>query len=120
MSGTERRSGTTKQFPLVMAVSWAVLSSGDVLIATVEQIPARAERQPTLVLAQGEVTGHSHRVEDARKAQIWKYGAQVFLEVQNETRIVHQEHKPLILPPGLYRVWQQREYTPESIVRVRD
>ncbi len=93
---------------------------GDVLIATVEQIPARAERQPTLVLAQGEVTGHSHRVEDARKAQIWKYGAQVFLEVQNETRIVHQEHKPLILPPGLYRVWQQREYTPESIVRVRD
>lgn len=93
---------------------------GDVLLATVEQIPARAERQPTLVLAQGEVTGHSHRVEDARKAQVWKYGAQVFLEVQHETRIVHQEHKPLVLPPGLYRVWQQREYTPESILRVRD
>jgi hypothetical protein len=24
------------------------------------------------------------------------------------------------LPVGVYRVWQQREYTPERIVRVRD
>ncbi|HZR41636.1 MAG TPA: hypothetical protein VFB12_16065 [Ktedonobacteraceae bacterium] len=93
---------------------------GDVLIATVEQIPAGAERQHTTVLALGEVTGHSHRVEDAQKASVWKYGADLFLEVESETRIVHEEHKPIILPPGSYRVWQQREYTPERIIRVRD
>ncbi len=93
---------------------------GDVLIASVEQIPSKAEQVHTTVLAFGEVTGHSHRTEDAQKAQLWKYGAQMFLEVKSETRIVHQEHKPLTLPPGLYRVWQQREYTPERIVRVRD
>src|SRR5689334_10331917 len=93
---------------------------GDVLIASVEQIPTGAEQQPTTVLALGEVTGHSHRVEDTQKAHVWRYGAQLFLQVESETRIVHEEHKPISLPPGSYRVWQQREYTPERIIRVRD
>src|SRR5436305_7774044 len=93
---------------------------GDVLIAAIEQIPSGAEQQQTTVLAWGEVTGHSHRVEDAHKARVWKYGTQLFLEVKQETRIVHQEHNPIVLPPGTYRIWQQREYTPERIVRVRD
>jgi hypothetical protein len=93
---------------------------GDVLIATVEQIPDGAEQQKTSILVLGEVTGHSHRVEDAQKARVWKYGAQLFLEVTSETRIVHEEHKPIVLVPGSYRIWQQREYTPERIVRVRD
>jgi hypothetical protein len=93
---------------------------GDVLIATVEQIPSGAEQQKTNVLVLGEVTGHSHRVEDAQKARVWRYGGQLFLEVKIETCIVHEEHKPIVLAPGSYRIWQQREYTPERIVRVRD
>jgi hypothetical protein len=93
---------------------------GDVLVATVEQIPAGAEQQKTAVLVLGEVTGHSHRVEEPQKARVWKYRAQLFLEVKSETRIVHEEHKPIVLPVGCYRIWQQREYTPERIVRVRD
>jgi hypothetical protein len=35
-------------------------------------------------------------------------------------RIVHPEHHPIELPGGTYRVWQQREYTPEAIRRVSD
>lgn len=93
---------------------------GDVLIATIEEIPVWAEQVPTTVLALGEVTGHSHRLEDAQKAHVWKHGTEVFLEVVSATRIMHEEHKPIDLPPGCYRVWQQREYTPERIRRVRD
>jgi hypothetical protein len=93
---------------------------GATLIATIEQIPPGAEQLHTTILASGELTGHSHRTEDAQKAQVWQYGAQLFLEVKSATRIMHEEHKPLTLPPGLYRVWQQREYTPERFVRVHD
>lgn len=93
---------------------------GDVLIASIEQIPPGAEQQPTRILALGEVTGHSHCIEDTHKARIWRYGTQLFLEVKSETRVVHEEHKPITLPPGAYRVWQQREYSPQRIVRVRD
>ena len=30
----------------------------------------------------------------------------------DSARIIHQEHAPILLPRGTYRVWQQREYTP--------
>jgi hypothetical protein len=34
--------------------------------------------------------------------------------------VVHQEHGPIVLPQGAYRVWRQREYTPQGIRRVVD
>jgi hypothetical protein len=34
--------------------------------------------------------------------------------------VIHEEHQPITLEPGIYRVWQQREYTPEAIRRVVD
>jgi hypothetical protein len=33
---------------------------------------------------------------------------------------VHEEHRPIELPIGVYRVWQQREYTPTAIRTVLD
>ncbi len=40
--------------------------------------------------------------------------------IADEARIIHQEHQPITLPRGDYRVWQQREYTPEKIRRITD
>jgi len=34
--------------------------------------------------------------------------------------VVHEEHGPISLEPGTYRVWIQREYSPEAIRRVLD
>ena len=93
---------------------------GDVMIAAAEAIPERAERLRESVLAYGEITGHSHRIEAPEKAELWEFNGERFLKILDTTRVVHEEHKPITLPSGVYRVWQQREYTPEAIRPVYD
>ncbi len=94
---------------------------GDVLIAAVEAIPAGAKALPHCVLAEGELTGHCHRIEGSGVAELLELGGERFLRVEAESaRLVHEEHRTITLPRGLYRVWQQREYTPRAIVTVRD
>jgi hypothetical protein len=85
---------------------------GDVLIATTEEIPADAEQRSSLVLVQGEATGHAHRVETDAPAEVYARGSDLFLRVRGPFSIVHDEHAPIELPAGTYRVWQQREYDP--------
>ena len=93
---------------------------GDVLIETVAAIPDGGRRKQTAVLVYGEATGHAHRVESPERAEVWEVNGQLYLKVTDATRLVHDEHGPIALAPGLYHIWQQREYTPEAIVRVRD
>jgi hypothetical protein len=73
-----------------------------------------------MVLAYGEVTGHSHRIEDPATAEVFELNGQLYLKVSDPARLIHEEHKPITLPPGAYRVWMQREYTPGAIRMVRD
>ena len=94
---------------------------GDVLIGTIAAIPEGARRRDTTVLMRGEITGHAHRIETAKSAEVWEYAGQLFVKVVDDVaRVVHEEHKPITLPRGTYRVWQQREYTPAAIRRVVD
>ena len=97
---------------------------GDVLIETVSALPASARRRDgTPILVMGEVTGHAHRVDDAETAEIaeiWEYGGGLYPFALLETRIVHDEHQPITLPPGVYQIWRQREYTPQDIRVIRD
>jgi len=87
---------------------------GDVLIQAVPDFPEGGIPKNDSVLSYGEVTGHSHRIETPENAELrWSQG-QLFLRVLAPTRIVHDEHKPILLEPGAYRVWQQREYVPQS------
>lgn len=93
---------------------------GDVLIRAVNAIPADAEQQATAVLMRGEITGHSHRIEVPDTAEVWECGGVLFVKVVADTaRVIHEEHKPITLPRGLYRVWQQREYTPSAPKMIR-
>jgi hypothetical protein len=94
---------------------------GDVFIAAVPSIPRRAKPRPGGVLVEGELTGHSHRVADLRTAEVLQAGDKLFLRVlADAATIVHQEHGPIALSRGTYRVWAQREYSPEAIRRVVD
>ena len=94
---------------------------GDVLIGAVPNIPKGAKPQPHTTLAEGEVTGHSHRVAEPDTAQLWELNGQVFLSVTAAfATLIHEEHKPITLPQGTYRIWIQREYTPQKIRQVID
>lgn len=94
---------------------------GDVYVAAAKKVPAGAKLLPHCTLAEGEVTGHSHRVAERDGAKLYAHGGTLFLVVAADAvTVVHDEHGPIPLPRGTYRVWQQREYSPEAIRTVRD
>lgn len=84
---------------------------GDVLIQQIDALPARAHPLHSSVLFEGEASGHQHRVKDKRSARLLFWGGFKYLEVlPGGAEIVHPEHAAVMLEPGCYRVWQQREY----------
>ena len=94
---------------------------GDVLLRRITSLPSGAQRRVGATLAQGEVTGHSHRIQQAHAVQLWVQGSNLFLEVKEPlATLVHEEHRAIELPYGLYRVWRQREYRPDAFVEVMD
>lgn len=94
---------------------------GDVMVERVEALPRTAERQQHLTLAEGELTGHRHRIAEPDAAVMYRNHGRLYLEViAEQASLVHDEHATILLPRGIYRVWQQREYTPRRIVTVRD
>ena len=94
---------------------------GDLFIAAIPSIPKAAKPRPGGVLVEGELTGHSHRIADLRTAEVLESGGGLFLRVSADAAtIIHQEHGPITLSRGYYKVWGQREYSPEAIRRVLD
>jgi hypothetical protein len=107
-----------------------IIRQGDVLLVSTRQaLPENAvdvtPREGRVVLALGEVTGHAHAIYErgtqARPAvRLWEAGAERFLQVLTKTPLQHEEHSTLTLPPGLYRLPAQVEYTPDYTRRVAD
>ena len=86
---------------------------GDIYIESVRCVPAGAARQVSTVLADGELTGHRHRVRDFQTANVFAAGDEMFIDVvADRAEIVHEEHATIVLNRGVYRVWRQREYDP--------
>ena len=100
---------------------------GDVLITRVRSIPkaakAKARDNGRVVLAYGEVTGHAHAIVEA-EATLFSLlddtQEQLYLEADGTVHLRHEEHAPITIPPGRYRITHQREYQPDSIRRVAD
>lgn len=97
---------------------------GDVLLVRVDELPKeRKDITPgdRIVLAYGEVTGHAHAIHEPRsKARLWDAGAERFLQVIQQTTLRHEEHDPITLEPGIYKVVRQREYDPKRDKWVTD
>lgn len=94
---------------------------GDVLIVE-HRIPSgKRRKQKDGILAHGEVTGHAHRISDLAEGELYEMDGGMFLSVSEKgISILHEEHAPIELPPGEYRVIRQREYSPEEIRNVAD
>lgn len=94
---------------------------GDVLVQRVTELPSDAQKRNHLTLAEGEITGHSHRVAEYEAAELYEYrGTRYLLVKSDQATLIHEEHGPIQLTAGVYRVWQQREYSPQEIRTVRD
>jgi hypothetical protein len=98
---------------------------GDVLLVAVDAIPGTAVPVPRndgeIVLAYGEATGHRHAIAGPQ-AELLMLPAGEDDEVERrflrivgaQARLLHEEHDPVTLPPGLYQVIRQREYVPRT------
>jgi len=100
---------------------------GDVMLVRCDAIPAEAVRRARengrVILAHGEVTGHAHAVltdAEAVEAFLADLDGETYLSAAAGATIGHEEHGTITLPPGVYRVVRQREYTPTEIRNVED
>ena len=100
-----------------------IYRQGDVLILRVSAIPKDAKPANrdvgNIVLAYGEVTGHSHAIADT-KAKGFIFGDALYLDLERKCDISHQEHGTVTLEPGKYQVVHQHEYRRKEIVRTAD
>jgi hypothetical protein len=109
-------------------------AQGDLLVERVDELQPSGQLAPTnadgaFVLAEGELTGHSHTIfgqvtmfrDDslARDIPGGLYVGHVTID-QPSARVQHQEHAPLDLPKGTYRVRRQRELEPKDARIVAD
>ncbi len=94
---------------------------GDVLLATADAIPQSAKKQTRCILALGEATGHAHQIKEDAFLWVDTDGTK-YVEVYGAAaELVHEEHGTVTLPgPAIYRVRQQREYSPMEIRNVAD
>ena len=100
-----------------------MIRQGDVLFVPVSSLPKGAKKKGTKTVAYGEVTGHHHTMveqDTCAKAEVYNLEGQLFAKVSGDVVVTHQEHAPLAIDEGLYRIVIQREYTPEAIRNVMD
>lgn len=93
------------------------IQHGDVLIMKVKNLPENTIKvKPDnrgIVLAEGESTGHAHTIEDVSMAQLFKTIDNImYLKTENPVTLKHQEHKPIIIEPGIYEIGRVVEYNP--------
>ena len=97
---------------------------GDVLIIKIDKLPDELQKAKDMVLLEGETTGHMHRVSgNATVFEPPRYsgdGLLKIVEAKEGTQIVHEEHAPITLEPGIYECRRQREYDEKEIRYVMD
>lgn len=98
---------------------------GDVLIQQHDgEIPKSAteiaRERGAVVLAHGEVTGHMHAIAH-RGVRFFRDANVRYLEVRPTVALLrHEEHAPVRIARGTYKVTIQREYAEQRIVNVAD
>lgn len=92
---------------------------GDLLIELIDSIADKAQVRKSNIILNGEVTGHSHKLNGGL---VLDGDETVFLDIKESATITHEEHNTIELPPGKYVVIRQREYDPyeKAIREVQD
>ena len=89
---------------------------GDLLIRNTNEIPSNLKPANTVILAEGEKTGHKHQLQGNVTVYKQESGS-LYFEVKTSADLVHQEHKTIHIPEGMYMVGQEREFNPFENVR---
>jgi hypothetical protein len=101
---------------------------GDICLVPAKKLPKNAKLHTSakrITIAEGETTGHAHvmvgeRMELYTVESPTAEAAQQFLNLERTTTFVHEEHATVTVPPGVYEVRRQKEYSPLATRTVFD
>lgn len=86
------------------------MQHGDVTL-TPAIIPAQATLSNRRTLAEGEVTGHAHRLLENADCEVYEFEGTLFLRVGSRgADLTHEEHGVGTIAPGDYQVGRVLEY----------
>ena len=96
-----------------------IIRQGDVLIIPSDTL-VKGTKLPHLTLAEGEVTGHRHRISNG-DAELLERDGILYLRVLSPSAILtHEEHAQVTIPQGNWEIRIQREYESEGWRYVAD
>ncbi|MCX7594062.1 MAG: DUF4437 domain-containing protein [Fischerella sp.] len=88
------------------------IRQGDVILIPVQLF--EGQKLPHLTLAEGEVTGHKHRIIEGQ-AELYEKNGTLYLRVFSSAAVLaHDEHQAISIPQGTWMVRIQREYEPQG------
>ena len=100
---------------------------GDVIIERVTRIPDSAEKKEPnhakgIVLADGEISGHLHLIEDTDVVTLFEDNGRKYLKIDEPASVSHDEHKTIEMDAGEYeiRIVQEYDHFAEEAREVRD
>lgn len=92
------------------------IRQGDVLLVRVGDAGKIAPSIEPVVIAHGEVTGHKHQFQaDSRVSYL---GREAGLHVGADSALKHEEHSAPTVPPGIYDLPAQTEWSDDLEPRV--
>ena len=89
---------------------------GDLLLEAVDSIPKGAKRVEVhngYVMERGEGV-HTHIVPDVEGIEVYEVGGEIFVRVNKQTELDHEEHGRQIVKPGIYRKRIERVWDYEA------
>lgn len=92
---------------------------GDVLLKKLTILPEgeiKLISKNKMILAEGEVTGHFHGIEES-ESELIQIKERIFLLLKKVATLKHQEHGPITLEPGIWEVGRVQEFDYFSMMK---
>lgn len=92
------------------------IRQGDILFEKIDEVDSSKQNLDTKTVALGEITGHSHSFNKQSQILLSKKvdeDVPTQLVVLDESaQLTHQEHLPINIPQGIYRIRREQSYNP--------
>ena len=72
-------------------------------------LPKKTKKLDTDIIVLGEATGHAHRIVNGT---IYRAQGVRYIKAKKGAELVHEEHGPIKIEPGIYEIVIQREFDP--------
>lgn len=90
--------------------NWA--HQGDITFVPIKSIKGIKEKHgASITVGYGTATGHHHvlSVKSPKDMEVTKVGDVLMLDLKKEAVVTHEEHKPIKLAAGKYRIGHEKE-----------